>query len=117
MDQHYYQIFLELWRNDELFAMINISKFPYARFEELFAEQFVNEKFLFDNVAGYYINEELYNENKAFFDNEFPVSFDFELFDYWVAMCSVKTENYQKDYYTAMPAAFNTTDFANRVAK
>jgi len=106
MDKYYYKVFLELWRENELFGMINISHIPYNKFEELFKDQIINERFLFDDVHGYFITNELYTQHKEFFDKEILVKFNFTLFEYVVGLSGGRLEEYQKDYYDELPVPF-----------
>lgn len=41
----------------------------------MFRDQGTKEKFLFDDVGGYYIDEKLYKKHKSFLDEEVPFKF------------------------------------------
>jgi len=89
-----------------VFGFINISDIPYKKLEELFKDQFTDEEFLFDETAGYSINQELYNKHKEFFDTKIPFTFDFNLFQYDVGFSGDTMDTYTKDYYDEMPPYF-----------
>jgi hypothetical protein len=110
MEKYYYQVYLELWRNDELFGMVNISHIPYIKFEELFKDQITKEKFLWEDIAGYWITEELYHKHKEYLDKEMPFKFDFTLFEYSIGLCGDKMEKYKKDYYDELPPMFDSSN-------
>ncbi|WP_158800589.1 hypothetical protein [Pedobacter sp. L105] len=103
--KYYYQVDLTvaLTTSEFVFGYINISHIPYFKFMELFKDQVVNEKFLFDDSLSYFIDEELYIKHKEFFDKEIPFAFDFGLFEYSVSLSSVDAQNYQKNYYEELP--------------
>lgn len=102
---YYYKVYLEvvLKGADSVFGYINISNIPYSKLEELFKSQFVNERFMFDSVNGYFIEEALYLEHKEYLDKNIPFTFDFNLFDYSVGLTSVEAHKYNKDYYEDLP--------------
>jgi hypothetical protein len=106
--EYYYQVHLEvvLKGANFVFGFINISHIPYSKFEELFMDQVTHETFLFDDSLSYFIEEELYNKHKEFFDSEIPFTFDFNLFEYSVSLTGDKMEKYRKDYYNELPSPF-----------
>ena len=103
--KHYYKVHLEvvLKGADFVFGFINISNIPYSKLLELFKSQLVDERFMFDSVSGYFIEEELYFEHKEYLDKNIPFTFDFNLFVYSVSLTSVKVDKYLKDYYEELP--------------
>lgn len=103
--KYYYKVYLEvvLKGSDFVFGFINISNIPYVKFKELFEEQLINERFLFDSVSGYFIEEELYLRHKDYLDKNIPFTFDFDLFVYSVSFTSVEAHKYKKDYYEELP--------------
>lgn len=103
--KYYYKVYLEvvLKGADFVFGYINISNIPYSKLEELFRDQVIEEKFLFDDSIGYFIEQELYLKNKEYLDKNIPFTFDFDLFVYSVGLTSVETHKYKKDYYQELP--------------
>ena len=102
---YYYKVYLEvaLKGADFVFGFINISNIPYSKLLELFKSQFVDERFMFDSVNGYFIDEELYLEHKEYLDKNIPFTFDFGMFLYSVSFTSVDQQKYKKDYYEELP--------------
>jgi len=102
----HYQVHLEVnLKGDEfIFGFINISHIPYNKFEELFRDQIGDERFLFDDIPNYQINENLYLLNKEFLDKEIPFTFDFKIFEYNVGFCSTKKD--EKYYHKELPPFF-----------
>ena len=100
---YYYKVYLEvaLKGADFVFGFINISNIPYSKLLELFKSQFVDERFMFDSVNGYFIEEELYLEHKEYLDKNIP--FTFGMFLYSVSFTSVDQQKYKKDYYEELP--------------
>jgi hypothetical protein len=107
-EQFYYKVYLEvvLKGADYIFGFINISHIPYAKLEELFKDQVIHERFLFDDSMGYSIEKELYNKHGEFFNKEIPFTFDFNLFTYSVSLTSVEIKKYKEDYYKELPPDF-----------
>jgi len=103
--KYYYKVYLEvaLKTSEYVFGYINISHISYERLGELFRDQITFEDALFDDSMSYFIEEELYKNNKDFFDNEIPFKFDFNLFEYSVGLSSVEVGEYKKDYYEELP--------------
>lgn len=103
--RYYYKAYLEvvLKGTDFVFGFINVSNIPYSKLLELFKDQFVNERFMFDSVNGYFIEQELYFEHKEYLDKNIPFTFDFNLFVYSVSFKSVDQQKYKKDYYEELP--------------
>jgi hypothetical protein len=103
--QYYYKTYLEvvLKGADVVFGFINISNIPYNKFEELFNGQIVNERFLFDSVNGYFLEQDLYLKHKEYLDKNIPFTFDFDLFVYSISFTSIDRHKYKKDYYEEMP--------------
>lgn len=106
--KYYYKVHLEvvLKRADFIFGFINISHIPYSKLEELFFDQVVTEKFLFDEGMSYFIEEDLYMKNKVFFDKEIPFTFDFNLFDYSVSLTGDDLSKLKRNYYEELPDYF-----------
>jgi len=104
--KHYYKVYLEvvLKGADFVFGFINISNIPYSKLEELFRDQVIDERFLFDDSLGYFIEQELYLKHKEYLDKNIPFTFDFDLFVYSVGLTGVETHKYEKDYYEKLPA-------------
>ncbi|WP_131537270.1 hypothetical protein [Pedobacter nototheniae] len=102
---YYYKVYLEvvLKGADFVFGFINISNIPYSKLEELFRDQVIEERFLFDDSIGYFIEEKLYLEHKEYLDKNIPFTFDFDLFVYSVGLTSVEAHKYNKDYYEYLP--------------
>lgn len=103
--KYYYKVYLEivLKGEDSIFGYINISNIPYSKLEELFRDQVTDERFLFDDSIGYFIEEALYLEHKTYLDKNIPFTFDFDLFIYSVGLTSVEVDKYKKDYYEELP--------------
>ena len=103
--KYYYQVHLEVVLNgaDFVFGFINISHISYQKFEELFLDQITNERFLFDDGMSYFIERSLYNKHKEFFDNEIPFTFNFDLFEYSVALTGDDYSKLEPTYYTELP--------------
>ncbi len=80
-EKYYYQLYLEivLRRADYVFGFMNVSHIPYEKFYELFQDQLTTETFLFEDVS-YFIDEELYQKNKAFLDKENQIRFSRKVF-------------------------------------
>ena len=110
MEKYYYQVYLDVvLRNEEhMFGSINISHIPYKKLEELFLDQVVAERFLFDDAMSYQISEKLYKKNKKFFDEEIFFRFDFDLFEYSVSLTGDLMSKYQPDYYSELPPLFKS---------
>jgi len=106
--KYYYKVHLEvvLKGADFIFGFINISHIPYSKLEELFFDQVVTEKFLFDEGMSYFIEEDLYMKNKVFFDKEIPFTFDFNLFDYSVSLTGDDLSKLKRNYYEELPDYF-----------
>jgi hypothetical protein len=106
--KYYYQVYLEvvLKGSDFVFGFINISHIPYKKFEQLFMDQVRDEKFLFDDSLGYFIEEDLYFKNREFFDKEIPFTFDFKLFEYSVTLSGDDLSKLKKNYYEELPDFF-----------
>jgi len=103
--KYYYKVYLEvvLKGADFVFGYINISNIPYSKLEELFKDQVIEERFLFDDSIGYFIEQELYLKHKEYLDKNVPFTFDFDLFVYSVGLTSVEANKYKKDYYEELP--------------
>lgn len=103
--KYYYQVHLEVVLNGSnfVFGFINISHIPYEKFEEFFLDQVTNERFLFDDGMSYFIEKDLYNKHKEFLDNEIPFTFDFDLFEYSVALTGDDYSKLRPDYYDELP--------------
>lgn len=103
--KYYYQVHLEvvLKGSNFVFGFINISHIPYQKFEELFRDQVTNERFMFDYGMSYFIEKNLYNKNKEFLDNEIPFTFDFDLFEYSVALTGDDYSKLKPYYYDELP--------------
>lgn len=86
-----------------VFGYINISNIPYSKLEELFRDQVREERFLFDDSVGYFIEEDLYLKHKEYLDKNIPFTFDHGLFVYSVGMSGVEPHKYKKDYYDELP--------------
>lgn len=106
--KYYYQVHLEvvLKGAEFIFGFINISHIPYKKFEELFMNQVRTERFLFDEGMSYFIEEDLYMRNKEFFDKKIPFTFDFNLFEYSVALTGDDFSKLKKNYYEELPDFF-----------
>jgi hypothetical protein len=80
--QYFYQVDLELWSKatESIFTFVNISHIPYEKLKEIFQHQIVDEGYLFEDVAGYYIDLDLHNKYKDYFDKHILCDFDFNLF-------------------------------------
>ncbi len=106
--RYYYQTYLEvnLKNATSVFGFINISHISYVKLEELFKNQVRNEKFLFDDSMSYFIDKELYQKNKVFFDIEIPFTFDFNIFEYWVSLTGDYFDKLEKYYYDELPEIF-----------
>ena len=70
-------------------------------------DQVGTERFLFDEGMSYFIEEELYNKHKKFFDEEIPFKFDFSLFEYSVALTGDEMSKIEKNYYVKLPVFFD----------
>lgn len=103
--KYYYQVHLEVVLNgaDFVFGFINISHISYQKFEELFLDQITNERFLFDDGMSYFIEPDLYNKHKEFLDNEIPFTFNFDLFEYSVALTGDDHNKLKPAYYDELP--------------
>jgi hypothetical protein len=106
--EYYYKIYLEvvLKEADFVFGYINISNIPYSKFYELFRDQVTEERFLFDDSIGYFIEKELYLQHKEYLGENIPFTFDFDLFVYSVGLRGVDQQKYKKDYYEELPPLF-----------
>ncbi|TGE28729.1 hypothetical protein [Hymenobacter metallicola] len=104
---NYFQVRLEvaLPTSEYVFGFINISHILYSKLTEIFHEQLVEfkQRFLFDDIGGYVIDESLYQKHKPYFDQEIPFNFDFTLFQYSVSICSVKRSDRKKSYHKHQP--------------
>ena len=115
--KYYYQVHLEvvLKGSNFVFGFINISNIPYQKFEELFLDQVTNERFMFDDGMSYFIEKNLYNKNKEFLDNEIPFTFDFDLFEYSVALTGDDYSKLKPYCYDELPPLLDrTNDMRNR---
>jgi len=103
--KYYYQVHLEVAFKgaDFVFGFINISHISYQKFEELFFDQITNERFLFDDGMSYFIELNLYNKHKEFLNNEIPFTFNFDLFEYSVALTGDDYDKRKQDYYNELP--------------
>lgn len=103
--KYYYKVYLEVVKKgaDFVFGYINISNIPYSKFEELFRDQVGDERFLFDDSIGYFIEEELYLKHKEYLDKNIPFTFDFTLFEYSVSLAGDEFDKLKKDYYEELP--------------
>jgi len=110
--KYYYQVHLEVVLNgsDFVFGFINISHISYKKFEELFFDQITHERFLFDDAISYFIEPNLYNKHKEFFDNEIPFTFNFDLFEYSVALTGDDFDKLKPNYYEELPPMFEQDD-------
>jgi hypothetical protein len=91
---------------NEVFGFINISHIPYEKLEELFKGEIENERFLFEDIGGYVIDEPLYFANEQFLKDEIPFTFDFKLFHYSVSLSSLEVNEYVKNYHEELPPYF-----------
>jgi hypothetical protein len=103
----YYQVDLEvaLRTSDVIIGFINISHIPYAKLAEILQAQMLSlqHNFLFQDSAGYRIDEALYRANKAYFDQEIPFKFDFSLFEYSIGFSGCYKKEYRQNYYQELP--------------
>lgn len=103
----YYQVDLEvaLLTSDFIFGSINISHIPYAKLTKIFQAQILElqHRFLFQDSAGYRLNEEIYQANKSYLDQEIPFKFDFNLFEYSVGFSGCYKEDHRKGYHKELP--------------
>jgi hypothetical protein len=102
-----YQVDLEvaLRASNFIFGFINVSHIPYDKLTDIFQTQMVElqHAFLFQDSAGYIIDEELYRANKEYFDKEIPFGFDFSLFEYSISLSGCYKENYRQNYHKDLP--------------
>jgi hypothetical protein len=52
------------------------------------------------------IDEACYQKHKEYLAKEVNLTFDFNLFDYWVGLYSIKASEYKKDYHEVLPPHF-----------
>lgn len=99
-----YQVLLEiaLKTSDYSFGYINISHISYEKLYQIFHEQIIDERFMFEK-NNYLIDEELFVKHKEFFEREIPFSFDFKLFEYSICLVSVRRSDYRNDYHEDLP--------------
>jgi hypothetical protein len=102
---YYYQVDLELWSKatKSIFTFVNISHIPYIKLVEIFKDKIGDERYLFDNVAGYQIDLELYNKYKDCFTDNILCDFDFNLYDYWVGLSGDKIGKIKRSHHTSWP--------------
>jgi hypothetical protein len=103
----YYRVDLEvaMRTSDTVFGFINVSHIPYNELARIFRTQMLalRHAFLFQDSVGYRIDEELYQSNKAYFDQEIPFKFDFSLFEYTISFSGCYKEEYKQNYKQELP--------------
>lgn len=107
-EEHYYvvDLMVSLKTSEFVFGFINISHIPYEKLEEIFEDEITSERFLFDDIGGYIIEEKLYLKHKEFLDKEVGFTFDFSLFDYSVGLSSIEVSKSDKYYHKVLPPFF-----------
>ena len=98
---------VSLKNSEYIFGFMNISHISYDKLEEIFKEQIGDERFLFDDIGGYIIDEKLYNNHKDFFDKEIPFKIDFNLFEYSVGLSYQNIEEKKIYYHKELPPFFD----------
>ena len=58
----------------------------------------------------YFIEKHLYIKHKEFFDKEIPFTFDFELFEYSVALTGDDYNKLKPNHYGELPTMFERTN-------
>ena len=99
-----YVVFLDisLKKSKYIDSSVNISQIPYSELEKLFRNQIRHEKSLFDNSTSYEITKDLFNSNKSFFSEEIPITFNFDLYEYFVSLYSISDDS-DEHCYTTLP--------------